>query len=62
MQPPSVLIGRYLTDSGIKTSFLHIGDIINGTAVTTEGVILQNLGDKTFELPVCVLLVVMVHQ
>ena len=34
-----VLVGRYLTNSGVKTSFLHIGDIIhvNGTAETIEG-------------------------
>ena len=35
-----VLVGRYLTDSGIKTSFLHIRDIANGTAETIEGAML----------------------
>ena len=58
-----VLVGRYLTDSGVKTSFLHIGDIMNGTAETIEGAILHYLGDKTLQITQsCVLLVVMVHQ
>ena len=45
-----VLVGRYLTDSGVKTSFLHIGDIINGTAETIEGAILQYLSDKNLRI------------
>ena len=44
-----VLVGRYLTDSGIKMSFLHIGDI-NGTAETIEGAILQYLSDKNLRI------------
>ena len=45
-----VLVGRYLTDSGVKTSFLHIGDIMNGKAETIEGAILHYLGNKTLQI------------
>ena len=45
-----MLVGRYLTDSGVKTSFLQIRDIMNGTAETIEGAILQYLGDKTLQI------------
>ena len=45
-----VLVGRCLTDSGVKTSFLHIGDIMNGTAEMIEGAILHYLGDKTLQI------------
>ena len=43
-------MGRYLTDSGIKTSFLHIGDIANGTAETIEKAILQYLHGKALQI------------
>jgi len=56
-----VLVGQYLTDSGIKTSFLQIRDIANGTAETIEGAIQQYLLDNTLQRN-CVLLVVMVWQ
>ena len=36
-----VLVGRYLTDEGMKTSFLCITDISNGTAETIERAILK---------------------
>ena len=36
-----VLVRRYLTEGGVKTSFLHIEDIINDRAETIEGAILQ---------------------
>ena len=45
-----VLVGWYVTDSGIKTSYLHIGDIVNGTAETIKGAILQFLSDKTLQI------------
>ena len=58
-----VLVGQYLTDSGVKTSFLHIGDIISGTAETIERAILcSTCVTKPFRLQSCVLLVVMVCQ
>ena len=38
-----VLVGRYLTDEGLKTSFLCITDIPNGTAKTIEGAIHKTL-------------------
>ena len=45
-----VLVGRYLTDSGVKTSFLRIGDMMNGKAETIEGAILHYLGNKTLQI------------
>ena len=45
-----VLVGRYLTDSGAKTSFLHISDIANGTAETIKGAILKYFSDKTLQI------------
>ena len=45
-----VLVGRYLTEGGVKTSFLHIGSIINGRAETIEGAILQYLDDKSLQV------------
>ena len=36
-----VLIGRHLTDEGVKTSFLCIKDIPNGTAETIEEAMLN---------------------
>ena len=41
-----VLVGRYLTDEGVKTSFLCITDIPNGTAETIEGSMLKFVRDK----------------
>ena len=43
-----VLVGRYLTDDGIKASFLHIGDIVNGTDEAIEQAIMQYLHDKLY--------------
>ena len=40
-----VLIGRYLTDEGVKTSFLCIKDIPNGRAETIE-----EAGDKVLQI------------
>lgn len=45
-----VLVGRYLSDTGVQTSYLHIVDLPNGTADTIETAMLQYLSDKT--LPV----------
>ena len=45
-----MLVGRYLTNGGVKTSFLQIGDIMNGIAETIEGTILQYLGYKTLQI------------
>lgn len=45
-----VLVGRYLTDDGIKTSFLCITDIPNGTAETIEGAMLKFIGEKTLQI------------
>ena len=34
----SVLVARYITDTeGVKTSFLNVADIFDGTAETNEG-------------------------
>ena len=43
-----VLVARYLTEGGVRTSFLHIRDIhtCNGTAETIEAALLQSLTDK----------------
>ena len=45
-----VLVGRYLTESGIRTSFLHIGDIANGTAESIEQAILDYLQSKALQI------------
>ena len=45
-----VLVGRYLTDSGVATTFLHIGDLANGTADTIERAMLQYISDKTLQV------------
>ena len=45
-----VLVGRYLTDEGAKTSFLCITDIPNGTAETIEGAMLTYISDKTLQV------------
>jgi hypothetical protein len=44
-----VLVGRYLTDEGVKTSFLCITDIPNGTAETIEGAMLTYISDKALQ-------------
>ena len=41
-----VLVVRYVTEEGVKTSFLLIRDIHNGTAETIEAALLQGLVDK----------------
>ena len=40
-----VVVGRYLTDEGVKT-FLCIKDIPNGTAESIEGAMLRFVSDK----------------
>ena len=45
-----VLVGRYLTDDGIKTSYLCITDIPNGTAETIEAVMLKFINDKALQI------------
>ena len=45
-----VLIGRHLTDEGVKTSFLCIKDIPNGTAETIEEAMLNYVGDKVLQI------------
>ncbi len=45
-----VLVGRYLTNGEVKTSFLHITDLANGTAETIEGSILKYLSDNTLQV------------
>ena len=42
-----VLVGRYVAGDGVKTSFLHTGDIANDTAETIEGAILEYLHTKS---------------
>ena len=54
-------IGASWSIVGVKTSFLHIGNIVNGTAGTIEGAILQYLSDKNLRIT-NLLLVVMVCQ
>ena len=45
-----VLIVRYVTEQGIKTSYLHIRDLIDGTAETIELAVLQILRDKSIDV------------
>ena len=45
-----VLIVRYVTGSGIKTSFLCITDMPNGTAETIEGTMMKFLNEKSLEV------------
>ena len=45
-----LLVGRYLTDEGVKTSFLCITDIPNGTAETIEGSMLRFVRDKALKI------------
>ena len=41
-----VLVGKYLTHDGVRTSFLTITDIPNGTAETIEGVMLNFMRER----------------
>jgi hypothetical protein len=45
-----VLVIRYLTDTGVSTSFVHIGDIIDGTAATIHTSVVKHLDDKWIPL------------
>ena len=45
-----VLVGKYLTDDGVKTSFMCITDIPNGTAETIEGAMLKVISVKTLQI------------
>ena len=45
-----VLVVRYVTEEGIKTSFLHIRDLDNGTAESIEAALVQFLGDKAIQI------------
>ena len=45
-----VLVARYMTETGIKTSFLLIKDIRDGTAETIETALLQGLVDKSLDV------------
>ena len=45
-----VLVGRYLTDEGVKASFLCITDIPNDTAETIEGSMLKFVRDKSLQI------------
>ena len=45
-----VLVARYMTEAGIKTCFLLIQDIRDGTAETIETTILQSLTAKSLDI------------
>ena len=45
-----VLVGKYLTGSGIQTYVLCITDIPNGTAETIERALLKFMSDKTLQI------------
>ena len=45
-----MLVWRYLTDDGIKTSFLCTIDIPKGTAETIEGTMLKFISEKTVQI------------
>ena len=45
-----VLVGKYLTHDGVRTSFLTITDIPNGTAETIEGVMLNFMREKGLQI------------
>ena len=45
-----VLVGKYLTRDGVRTSFLTITDIPNGTAETIEGVMLNFMREKGLQI------------
>ena len=45
-----VLVARYMTETGVKTSFLLIKDIRDGTAETIETALLQGLVDKSLDV------------
>ena len=43
-------VGRYLTDEGMKTSFLCITVVRNGMAETIEGAMLKFVSDKALQI------------
>ena len=45
-----VLVARYMTETGVKTSFLLIQDIHNGTAETIEMMLLQSVAGKSLDI------------
>jgi hypothetical protein len=45
-----VLIVRYATDEGIKTSYMNIRDLVEGRAKTIESARLQVLRDKSIDV------------
>ena len=45
-----VLVGQYTTNEGVKTSFLQITDLANGTAETIESSIIQYLSTNTIQV------------
>ena len=45
-----VLVGKYLTHDGVRTSFLTITDIPYGTAETIEGVMLNFMREKGLQI------------
>ena len=45
-----VLVARYMTETGVKTSFLLIRNIHDGTAKTIETALLQGLVDKSLDV------------
>jgi hypothetical protein len=45
-----VLIVRYATDEGIKTSYMNIRDLVEGRAKTIESALLQVLRDKSIDV------------
>lgn len=45
-----VLVGKYLTSEGVKTSFLCITDIPNGTAETIESEMLKYASGKSLQI------------
>lgn len=45
-----VLVARYVTDSGVKTSYLKIADLPDGTAESIEHAILKYADDKSLDI------------
>ena len=45
-----VLVGRYVTEHGIKTSFLHIRDLDDGTAESNEAALVQFFGVNAIQI------------
>ena len=45
-----VLVARYMTETGVKTSFLFIQDIHDGMAETIETALLQGLVEKLLDI------------